>query len=77
LQAFLELFVADDANSPVTLLWRELCLQWNLDDDIGKLWQNLRPNLPALLQSTRNWQQKLAAMPDLTIALVRSAGFAP
>lgn len=77
LQAFLALFAVDDDNSPATQVWRELSLQWNLDDDIGNLWQNLRPNLPALLQSTRNWQQKLAAMPDLTTALVRSAGFAP
>lgn len=77
LQAFLELFATEDGNSSAIQLWRELCVQWNLDDDIGNLWQNLRPNLPALLQSTRNWQQKLAAMPDLTTALVRSAGFAP
>lgn len=44
---------------------------WNLDADCGKLWHDLRPQLPDLTYRARNWQQKLADLPDLASSLMQ------
>jgi len=44
---------------------------WNLDADCRKLWHDLRPQLPDLTHRARNWQQKLAALPDLASSLMQ------
>ncbi|HDZ08913.1 hypothetical protein LCGC14_0139210 [marine sediment metagenome] len=44
---------------------------WNLDADCGKLWHDLRPQLPDLTYRARNWQQKLAELPDLASSLMQ------
>lgn len=44
---------------------------WNLDADCRKLWHDLRPQLPDLTYRARNWQQKLAALPDLASSLMQ------
>jgi uncharacterized repeat protein (TIGR03837 family) len=44
---------------------------WNLDADCRKLWHDLRPQLPDLTVRARNWQQKLAALPDLASSLMQ------
>ncbi|MEX2334886.1 MAG: elongation factor P maturation arginine rhamnosyltransferase EarP, partial [Pseudohongiella sp.] len=54
---------------------REVLLEfnrfWNLDADCGKLWHDLRPQLPDLIHGARNWQQKLAELPDLASSLMQ------
>jgi len=44
---------------------------WNLDADCRKLWHDLRPQLPDLTYRARNWQQKLAELPDLASSLMQ------
>lgn len=44
---------------------------WNLDADCRKLWHDLRPQLPDLTYRARNWQQKLADLPDLAGSLMQ------
>lgn len=44
---------------------------WNLDADCRKLWHGLRPQLPDLTYRARNWQQKLAELPDLASSLMQ------
>ncbi|WP_339858417.1 elongation factor P maturation arginine rhamnosyltransferase EarP [Pseudohongiella acticola] len=44
---------------------------WNLDADCKKVWHDLRPQLPDLTLRARNWQQKLAELPDLASSLMQ------
>ena len=76
LQAFSEQYCSGAADSPALECWQQLQLRLNLGDEVSNLWHDLRPHLPALQQHARNWQQKLAVMPDLTSSLVHTTGFA-
>ncbi|ALO46526.1 elongation factor P maturation arginine rhamnosyltransferase EarP [Pseudohongiella spirulinae] len=76
LQAFIERYCDSAVDQAALDYWQELQLKWNLGDDIGNLWHDLRPHLPALQIHARNWQQKLAVLPDLTSSLVHTTGFA-
>jgi uncharacterized repeat protein (TIGR03837 family) len=76
LQAFSERYHNDATDTRSLDYWQQLQLQWNLGDDISNLWHDLRPHLPALQIHARNWQQKLAVLPDLTSSLVHTTGFA-
>lgn len=76
LQAFSDRYRDNTADKAALDCWQDLQLRLNLGDDISNLWHDLRPHLPALQQHARNWQQKLAVLPDLTSSLVHTTGFA-
>ncbi|WP_237134438.1 elongation factor P maturation arginine rhamnosyltransferase EarP [Pseudohongiella sp. O18] len=82
LQAFQSLYAGEagpaksGAEAAALACWQALNFRWNCGDGIENLWHDLRPHLPALHSHARNWQQKLAELPDLTSSLVRATGFA-
>ena len=79
LQAFHSLYAGtakSGSEAAALACWQELNFRWNCGDGIENLWHDLRPHLPALHSHARNWQQKLAELPDLTSSLVRATGFA-
>ena len=55
--------------------WLRFAKGWNLGEDCRDLWHYLRPQLPDLLLHTREWQKKLAVMPDLATNLVKFETF--
>lgn len=68
MEAFLALY-SEQSEADAAL--QRLSLGWNQGEDCRELWHHLRPQLPALQQQARRWQQKLAQRPDLAANLLQ------
>jgi len=71
LEAFLARYGEAGQSVPGSDALLEFNRFWNLDADCRKLWHDLRPQLPDLTHRARNWQQKLAEVPDLASSLMQ------
>ena len=74
LQAFADLYL-QGVNTAAREAWLRFALGWNQGEDCRELWHYLRPQLPDLLLHSREWQKKLAVMPDLATNLVNFETF--
>lgn len=71
LTAFWDIFTAAQVRGGPSTLLARFSEQWNLGADCQEIWHDLRPQLPDLTLEARNWQQKLAELPDLASSLVQ------
>lgn len=69
LQAFADCYL-EGLDPAIAERWLRFAKGWNLGEDCREMWHYLRPQLPGLRLHTREWQKKLAVMPDLATNLV-------